>query len=170
MEGCSVEEIEEEEEGGIWEDAPYFGHVPTGVGEGYFQVGSINIHNLKHYKGSPDDEQIFKAMKQMELNLVAMQETGVNWSVVSREDQWRARMNEHLDPSQVCASMQHNRHYATNSALLWGGTGVMTHGKLKHFAMGAGSDNVKLGRWTWARYPAGERAAPSGGGTVARQA
>ena len=81
MEGCSVEEIEEEE-GGIWEDAPYFGHAPTGVGEGYFRVGSINILNLKHYKGSPDDESIFKAMTQMELNLVAMQETGVNRSVV----------------------------------------------------------------------------------------
>ena len=91
-------------------------------------------------------------MLQHQLQVVAMQETGVNWSVVLRENQWRARMESYLDPSQVCAKMCHNTHATTNDEFQWGGTGIMTHGKLKHFAMGAGSDKAKLGRWTWARY------------------
>ena len=33
----------------------------------------------------------------------------------------------------------------------WGGTGVMSLGKLKHYSVGSGTDESGLGRWTWAQ-------------------
>ncbi len=48
--------------------------------------------------------------------------------------------------------MGHNKHDITGNRKQWGGTGVMSHGKMKHFGMGAGIDKAQLGRWTWARH------------------
>ena len=34
---------------------------------------------------------------------------------------------------------------------MWGGTGVISLGELKHYSMGSGTDESGLGRWTWAQ-------------------
>lgn len=48
--------------------------------------------------------------------------------------------------------MSHNTKDQNACWRQWGGTGILTYGKLAHFAAGAGSDKAKLGRWTWAKY------------------
>ena len=61
-------------------------------------------------------------------------------------------MEDNLDGSDVRTCCGHNQRDETHQKLQWGGTMVTSLGWISHHAMGAGSDQTKLGRWTWARY------------------
>ena len=91
-------------------------------------------------------------MVKFELDLAMFQETGVNWSIIPGQDQFQTRLDSYFEPGQRASYMGYNKHDITGNLRQWGGTGVMAHGKLKHFCMGAGADKSNLGRWTWARY------------------
>jgi exonuclease III len=86
------------------------------------------------------------------MDIVLMQETGVNWSVIPRKHQWMERSKQYFEPNTSKISFGFNRHDKTKSPRQWGGTGIFTRGKLIHFSMGTGTDEKGLGRWTWARY------------------
>ena len=88
----------------------------------------------------------------MHLDVTMIQEVGVNWSKVSRNNQWKVRAGKHLDPNHTQSFMSYNHHDPTSHAHQWGGTGIMSYGRLAHHSAGAGGDNEKLGRWAWARY------------------
>ena len=45
-----------------------------------------------------------------------------------------------------------NAHDDTYTAKQWGGTGIVSYGRMSFYSMGAGTDKLGLGRWTWARY------------------
>ncbi len=52
--------------------------------------------------------------------------------------------------------MSYNTHSKKGSEWKqWGGTGILTQGKIAFYAAGAGNDKAGLGRWTWAKYRAG---------------
>ena len=117
-----------------------------------FRVGSGNIDNLPLCKGEPKNDSLFQAIINFEIDQLMLQETGVNWSVTAGKDQFQQRLNEYFEPDQTSSYMSHNQHDKTGNRKQWGGTGTLTHGKLKHFGMGAGTDKAQLGRWTWARF------------------
>ncbi|CAB9522814.1 unknown protein [Seminavis robusta] len=98
------------------------------------------------------NSSFFTAVVNLQLDVTLMQEIGVNWSAVHRQDQWYERVKDQLEPQQTKSFMSFNRHDLTNTKHQWGGTGILSHGKLSHYSMGAGSDKAQLGRWTWARY------------------
>ena len=112
----------------------------------------MNIANLDNTKGSSKDQQLFQDITNWELDILALQEVGVNWSVVPYNDQLQQRLDQWFEPGSTKSFLSHNRHANTNNTGQWGGTGIMTRGKLRHYAMGAGSNKAKLGRWTWAKY------------------
>jgi exonuclease III len=80
-----------------------------------------------------------------------MQEVGCKWSHIPRSIAFQQWLNDMFGPHDTRSSFRHNVHDMTGTKQQWGGTGVMTKGKLKHYAMGAGGDTTGLGRWTWAR-------------------
>ena len=135
---------------------PYFGDLPYNVSKHCFRIGSINIDNLSQYEGktkNPKDEHIFTSINNYELSITLMQEMGLNWNAVRHEDQWRERVKAHLEYQQTKSYVSHNtRDKKQQQPRQWGGTGILSYGKISHFTMGAGSDLAKLGRWTWARY------------------
>ena len=88
----------------------------------------------------------------MHLNVTLLQEIGVNWSKVPNNQRWKERTATQLDPHQTQSYMSYNRHNKTGQALQWGGTGIMSYGRMAHHGNGAGSNKAQLGRWTWARY------------------
>ena len=98
------------------------------------------------------NEALFTAIKKYESDVVLIQEVGVNWSICSKTNNWRSRVDEYLDPSQTRSRVSHNVHDDNKHNQQYGGTAVLSHGKASHYTMGSGSDPKNLGRWTWARY------------------
>ena len=117
-----------------------------------FRLGSININNLSPHRYSYYDERVCRRVLQTELDIVLLQETGVNWSVLPKSRQWKERTKEYFEPGQLKARFGCNTNDETHEAKQWGGTGVLSHGKLSFYSLGTGVDNTQLGRWTWARY------------------
>jgi len=151
------------------EEEPYFGDIPGPLGEHYFRLGCLNVNRISPYKDpslyqrsvsrSPLEdtreikhEEIFHLVQKMSLSITLMQEIGVNWSCVPRQHQWRERAAEVLDRNHTKSFLSHNCRDVSGNLMQWGGTGVMSFGKLSHYASGGGSDKAKLGRWTWARF------------------
>ena len=118
----------------------------------HFRVGSININNLDPYAGDGKDDNLLHDIKNHDLDIVLLQEIGINWSLVPRQFQWRERTKDHFEPGNFRTKLSFNTHDTSGSARLWGGTGVCSYGRLSHHSMGVGEDPTGLGRWTWARY------------------
>jgi len=133
-------------------NAPYFGDLPGKVRSQHFRIGSINLDNLSTNKDDDKHEQLFTAINNYKLDITLMQEVGVNWSAIPQEHGWKKRIDESLDSSQAKSYMGYNKQTINKRGAQWGGTGILSYGKLAHFAMGAGQDIAKLGRWSWTRY------------------
>jgi exonuclease III len=131
---------------------PYFGHPPDMLDPNDLRIASINIDNLPPFREQPKDEALFQATADLEIDVLLLQETGINWSSLGQTDQFQSRLDNWFEPGQTSCYMSHNRQDMNRDVHQWGGTGVMAHDKIKHYSMGAGSDKAKLGRWTWARY------------------
>ena len=131
---------------------PYFGDTPGRIRSDTFHLGNINIDNLPLTAHHSDNHRLFSAIQDFGLDVLLLQELGINWSRLSRAHQWKARADQYLDSSHVKSRMSHNTHDHTNNPHQWGGTGILSYGKISHFAMGAGSDKAGLSQWTWARY------------------
>ena len=91
-------------------------------------------------------------MQAYEIETLLLQEVGVNWSLIPRKQQWAKRCQRYFEPNSMQAKFSNNEHDITGDPKQWGGTGIISQGKLKHYSMGAGSDPSGLGRWTWALY------------------
>ena len=142
-------------------DTPYFGDTPGDEVNTRFRVGCLNINRVSPTEGGKSrnsleteskHDMLCKLVNKMHLDVTMIQEVGVNWSKVSRNNQWKARAGKHLDPNHTQSFMSYNHHDPTSHAHQWGGTGIMSYGRLAHHSAGAGGDNEKLGRWAWARY------------------
>ena len=131
---------------------PYFGHPPSAVPEDWFRIGCININNLPPLRNETADAELCTQIHKYEIEVLLMQEPGVNWSLVPRHHQWLERNKSSFPPNSVSVKFGFNTHDLTGSKQVWGGTGIVSLGKLKHYSMGAGVDASGLGRWTWARY------------------
>ena len=135
--------------------APYFGDLPRKLAKNCIRVGSINLDNLSQYEGktkNPKDEQLFTSINNYEINILMMQELGLNWDAVNHADQWRERVKANLEYQQTKSYVSHNKQDPKRHPRQWGGTGILSYGKVSFFAMGAGSDKAQLGRWTWSRF------------------
>ena len=79
-------------------------------------------------------------------------QTAVKWNEMRRKSQWSRRCAKYFEPSSMQARFGFNEHNPSGSPRQWGGTRVISLGKLKHCSMGSGTDESGLGRWTWAQY------------------
>ena len=131
---------------------PYFGDCPGSVLPGHVRIASVNIDNISPFRDGEKDAELCIEMQSLEAEVLLLQEVGVNWSKVPKKHQWVRRCKNYFEPGAMQGKFSHNRHDASSAQRQWGGTGVVSQGKLKHYAMGAGSDQTGLGRWTWAKY------------------
>ena len=130
----------------------YFGHILSEVQPGTFRVATINVNNLSTFSNDAKDLAFSSDIQRCELDIVLVQEIGVNWSKLDRRNQFHERMKDHFEQGTMRAKLSFNSHDKSGSAKQWGGTGVISHGKLSHYTMAAGADTSGLGRWTWVRY------------------
>ena len=133
-------------------EEPYFGHGPGPVPENWVRIGSVNIDNLATHGWDESDARLCSAIQEYELEACLLQETGVNWSVIPKKRRWANRCKKFFEPGSMQARFGHNVHDVAGTPKQWGGTGIVSQGKLKHYASGAGTDASGLGRWTWATF------------------
>ena len=86
------------------DDVPYFGDRPLKHTEKVFRILSANVDNLPF---KTDDEkgknvELFKRIKEMHGDCVLMQEVGLNWSLLSRKNSWKARVEQSLEGYKHC--------------------------------------------------------------------
>ena len=118
---CTIINENEEESVGTEEDSQqpnlpswYFGDAMGTADEEHIRLGSINFQCLKPYKSFKEDSKIFGNIIQRELDVVGMQETGVNWSVVPRKHQWIERSHTHFEKGMAKAMFAYNEHDNTS--------------------------------------------------------
>jgi exonuclease III len=129
--------------------SPYFGDPLGPVDEKHIRLGSINLNNtLQNAEG---DERLFRAIHDLEIKLLCMQEVGCNWSNIPRKQAFQERLNRVFGTHETRSCLRHNVHDLAGTRNQWGGTGVLSRGKIKYYTMGAGGDPTGLGRWSWAR-------------------
>ncbi len=136
---------------------PFYGDIPGPAREGCFRIHSINTGPMPlddhedNQKASKYDD-LFTAVRQYGTNILLLQEMCTNWSMVARQHQWWNRVEDQMDMSETKAVSSHNMNAKVQQRYQPGGTALMSHGKISHYAMGIGRDPRKLGRWIWARY------------------
>jgi hypothetical protein len=78
------------------DDSPYFGDKMNKVMKDHFQVASINLNNsLQDIEG---DERLFRAIHEIEIKLLCMQEVGCNWTHIPRSRAFQQRLNNTFGP------------------------------------------------------------------------
>lgn len=118
----------------------------------FLRLLSLNLNNLPVKFKQPKEVALFQAILSHEIDVVMLQKLGLHWSNLPRALQWRARVEEHLNPQCTRTRCSHNAHDLTGTRVQAGGTGIIAHDKVSHFSLGSGSDKANLGRWTWSRF------------------
>jgi exonuclease III len=114
------------------------------VMENHIRVASINLNNT--LQNSEGDKSLFQAIQELDIKILCMQEVGCNWSNFPRKYAFQQRLDRTFGPGETKSCCRHNIHDMAGTTRQWGGTGVMSKGKTRHYAMGAGGDKTDLGR------------------------
>ena len=134
------------------DEGPYFGDTKSTCPTSCFRLGCININNLPYLSDDKKNAELLRDIVDHGIDIALMQEIGINWSAMPRQHSWLSRVEHKFHHYKIKTQLQYNRHDKTGNWRQWGGTGIITHGKLYHCSMGAGGDASGLGRWAWARY------------------
>ncbi len=131
---------------------PYFGHAPLRPAKGHLRIGCGNVDNIPIHSKDPKNKRLFQDIINYELDALLIQEAGVNWSLLSRANQWRTRVEEVFFNQKTQSKFAYNTKDTSGNKKQWGGTGIFSRGKLAYYCAGAGTDRAGLGRWTWTRF------------------
>ena len=111
----------------------YYGDAPGPTAEWYLRVGSVNLDNVSPYSNPAEDKLLADHIQYRELDCLLVQEVGVNWSQVAGRHRWKQRLEKHFSEGQIRAKLSYNKHDNTCHQKQWGGTGILSQGKLTHF-------------------------------------
>ena len=98
----------------------YFGHILSEVQPGTFRVATINVNNLSTFSNDAKDLAFSSDIQRCELDVVLVQEIGVNWSKLDRRNQFHERMKDHFEQGTMRAKLSLNSHDKSGSAKQWG--------------------------------------------------
>ena len=102
--------------------------------------------NSRHYKS----RQLIQHIAQAELDALLMNEVGLNWRVVSADNQWVERTTGKLQGSKAVFAHNTTEPKITDT-IQYGGVGIVATQELAHRIISTGKDPTNLGRWTWIR-------------------
>ena len=82
----------------INDDDPYFGNPPLPHDKKqFFRILSANLNNLPIKADDDKNTALFTQIHNLQGDCVLMQELGLNWSLLSRKNSWRARVDHSLE-------------------------------------------------------------------------
>jgi exonuclease III len=130
-------------------ETPYFGDMMSPADRDHIRVGCINLNNA--LQNTSGDERLFRSIYEKDIDVLCMQEVGCNWSNIPRGQSLQSRLNSTFGPNETRSNMRHNEHDLAGTRNQWGGTGIISRGKIKYYTLQVGGDTTGLGRWTWVR-------------------
>jgi hypothetical protein len=78
------------------DELPYFGDPLGPVQNDHIRLGSINLNNtLQNPEG---DERLFRAIQELEIKALCMQEVGCNWSNIPKYKAFQEQLNHAFGP------------------------------------------------------------------------
>ena len=84
-----------------WFYSDYFGHLAGLVPEDCWRIACININRLPADFHSGDHSIFFQDIINYNLDVVLMQEVGLNWNEVGLEKNFQARLDAYMEPGHV---------------------------------------------------------------------
>jgi exonuclease III len=124
-----------------------------------FRGISLQLGCLPVDQTDPKYETLVKAILDRNLDVVTMQEVGINFSHANSTGQWKNRigwntwLNGHRAKTvNAWNSQDHHRGTRNMGLQQYGGTAILSLGKTSFYAAGSGTDPKRMGRWCWTRY------------------
>ena len=135
----------------------YHGDFPRSPGENVHRTICLNPNRLPATTDVTKYNELFSAMRAYKPGTLLLQETGINWDNTPSDHRLgnvaRNYLSRNTDDPQAClAATAHNIHSGSHHRTQWGGTAIISYGKICQFSMGMGKDPSGLGRWVWVRY------------------
>ena len=84
-------------------------------------------------------DEFFRTMSSYDVSIAAIQEVGINWSVIHQDHHLSKVARNNLGPTAK-ATTAHNTNSGTNSRSQWGGTALISQDTISKYAMGRGAD------------------------------
>ena len=91
-------------------------------------------------------------LEHYQISIAMLQECGINWNCLTREQQLLSILREKFKHRQCKARTAHNQHEGVNEKSQWGGTVGLSLGAVCRYAKVVGEDPTGLGHWCWARF------------------
>jgi len=118
----------------------------------WLRLVCLNLDNLAIEINESKEVSLFQSISECGIDILLPQELGLHWSNLSWTKQWHSQVERFLNPKCTQTRYSHKVHDTTGTWVRAGGTGILSHDKVSHFAMGSGCDKAKLGRWTWSHF------------------
>jgi hypothetical protein len=113
------------------------------------QLGGLPVHSK-----DPKYKTLIKTILNRQIDVVAMQEIGLNFNCTGASDQWKHRIgwNTWLDGHRTKTVNAWNSLDRVKRLDQYGGVAILGLGRTSFYASGSGIDPSNLGRWCWTRY------------------
>ena len=143
-----------EEVTNIENETYYFGDLLEPKKKHVFRGVSVQLGGFPVKPTDSKHEDFIAAMIDHEVDVVAIQEVGINFSRMGVEGQWKKRIGwntwlngHHCKTVNAWNSLDH-----VTEAKQYGGVAILAYGETSFYAAGSGIDPSKMGRWCWTRY------------------
>ena len=113
----------------------YFGDAVSKLAAGEFRLALLNLSNPPLTADDGKNGLLFNLIIEQDIDILLMQEVGLRWDMIKNRNNWRTRIDETFERNTARTKFSYNIHDDTRSEQQWGGTGVFTQGKLKHYAI-----------------------------------
>jgi endonuclease/exonuclease/phosphatase family metal-dependent hydrolase len=116
--------------------------------EGTMRIACRNINFLPKYKGQVKNDELINDISALSIDLFGLCEANLAWHNMVEQDQPRERFRGYLEKSKfVIGNNTTDKSY--KETIQMGGTMIIGANDIVHRIQESGSDQHKLGRWTW---------------------
>jgi len=114
------------------------------------RIVTQNINGLGQMQNSLKELNLKHFASNYGVDILGIQETNVCWNKVGQKNAIWDRFRGWKEACKL--SVAFNSYESNSQKYQPGGGALITINKLAHKVIGVGSDDTKLGRWTWTRY------------------
>ena len=125
----------------------FWGNIPSEAVTEILRVVSLNINGLPLRPDSDKYSSVYDYMHDYDIDVLALQETNVQWHLVPPEQRLNERTRGWFQRQYVKAAWFSK--YESEATHVYGGTAIIVRGNAAGRVIRSGHDRSGLGRWSW---------------------
>jgi hypothetical protein len=139
---------------GVNNETTYYGDFIGRKQSKVFRGVCCQLGGLGKDPNGPKHEALTKAMARFDVDVIALQEVGINFRYTGIKGGLKQRLgwNREIDGQSTKIVNAWNTNSRKRSVSQVGGTAIISQGETSHYTAGMGKDPTNLGRWCWSRY------------------